>query len=199
VPTRGGGGIFSPYNLLVSGWQLSGIATFATGQPFDIAYSSNAASPAFSMWCSPQFTYYYCPDVPQQTAPIVRPNIRTMVVNSAGASQNKTAFFTTSILFPGTTDSFAPEPLGTFGNVSRNRYHGPGINNINIIIAKNFMLSGDGVRWMQLRMESDNVFNHTQFANPTGTFTTTANFGAITAVNQNLPARQTQLAVKFYF
>jgi hypothetical protein len=47
-------------------------------------------------------------------------------------------------------------------------------------------------------MESDNVFNHTQFANPTGTFTS-ANLGAITAVNTGTPARQTQLAAKFYF
>jgi len=198
VPFRGGGGIFSAYNLLASGWQISGIATFATGQPFDIAYTSNGASPANSMWCSPAFAFYTCPDVPQQVAPIVRPNIRQMVVNSAGVSQNKTAFFTTSNLFPGTQDSFAPEPLGSFGNVSRNRYYGPGINNVNIVLAKNFTLSADGVRWLQIRMESDNVFNHTQFANPTGQFTS-SNFGAINAVNTALPARQTQLAAKFYF
>jgi hypothetical protein len=151
------------------------------------------------MWCSPGVTFYYCPDVPQQVAPIVRPNIRTMVVNpTTGASTNRTAFFTTPGLVPGTTASFVDEPLGTFGNVSRNKYHGPGINNFNVVIAKNVRLSGDGVRWLQFRMESDNVFNHTQFANPTGTFTS-ANFGAITGVNTALPARQTQLAVKFYF
>jgi hypothetical protein len=51
---------------------------------------------------------------------------------------------------------------------------------------------------MQIRMETDNVFNHTQFANPNGQFTS-ANFGAITAVNAGTPARQTQLAAKFYF
>jgi hypothetical protein len=198
VPFRGSGGTFSAYNLLASGWQLSGIVTFATGQPFDIAYSSNAASPGNSMWCSPGTSFYTCPDVPQQIAPIVRPNIRTMVVNSTGVSQNKTAFFTTPTLFPGTNASFTAQPLGTFGNVDRNQYHGPGINNWNVIIAKNFTLSADGVRWLQIRMESDNVFKHTQFANPTGTFTS-ANFGAITAVNTGTPARQTQLAAKFYF
>ena len=201
VPFKDGGGTFSTYNLLLSGWQISGIATFATGQPFDIAYSSNAASPANSMWCSPgpQNSFYTCPDVPLQIAPIVRPNIRTMIVNpTTGASTNRTAFFTTPSLFPGTNPSFVAEPLGSFGNVSRNKYHGPGINNINVILAKNFRLSSDGVRWMQVRMETDNVFNHTQFANPNGQFTS-ANFGAITAVNTGTPARQTQLAAKFYF
>jgi hypothetical protein len=196
VPFKHGGSAFSAYNLLLSGWQISGIATFATGAPFDIAYSSNAASPANSMWCSPAWTYYYCPDVPLQVAPIVRPNIRTMVVSpTTGASTNRTAFFTTPTLVPGTGASFIAEPIGIFGNVSRNKYHGPGINNTNLIIAKNFALSSDGVRYLQIRMESDNVFNHTQFNNPTGTYTS-ANFGAITAA---AAARQTQLAVKIYF
>jgi len=73
-----------------------------------------------------------------------------------------------------------------------------GHQQLNVIIAKNFTLSANSVRWLQIRMESDNVFNHTQFANPTGTFTS-ANLGAITAVNTGTPARQTQLAAKFYF
>jgi hypothetical protein len=197
VPFKHGGSTFSAYNLLLSGWQISGIATFAAGAPFDIAYSSNSASPGNSLWCSPgsQMSFYTCPDVPNQIAPIVRPNIRTMVVNSSGVSQNKTGFFTTPTAFPGTSSSFADESLGAFGNVSRNRYHGPGINNTNLIIAKNFSLSSDGVRYVQIRMESDNVFNHTQFSNPTGTYTS-ANFGLITAA---AAARQTQLAAKIYF
>ena len=44
-------------------------------------------------------------------------------------------------------------------------------------------------------MESDNVFNHTQFSNPTSTFGS-GTFGMITSA---AAARQTQLAAKFYF
>jgi hypothetical protein len=198
VPFRQSGSAFSAYNLLLSGWQISGIATFATGAPFDILYGSNSASPGNSLWCSPGpgMSYYACPDIPRQVAPIVRPDIRSMIVNPAtGASTNRTAFFKTPSLFPGTSPSFVDETIGTFGNVSRNKYHAPGINNTNLIIAKNFALSSDNVRYLQLRMESDNVFNHTQFSKPIGSFTT-PNFGAITAA---AAARQTQLAVKFYF
>jgi hypothetical protein len=36
VPFKSSGGTFSAYNLLLSGWQFSAIATFATGAPFDI-------------------------------------------------------------------------------------------------------------------------------------------------------------------
>ena len=87
------------------------------------------------------------------------------------------------------------EPIGTFGNINRNKYHAPGINNTNLIIAKNFALSSDNVRYLQLRMESDNVFNHTQFGKPFGGFAN-PNFGAI---SDAAAARQTQLAVKIYF
>ena len=180
VPFKRGGSTWSLYNLLLSGWQFSGIATFATGQPFDIAYSTNSQSSSLSLWCSSRLSFYTCPDVPNQIAPLVKGELRAPV-------NNKSTFF-----FPA---SFAPETLGNFGNVTRNKYHGPGINNTNFIIAKNFALSGDGVRSLQIRMESDNVFNHTQFLNPTGTFTS-GNFGLITAA---AAARQTQLAAKFYF
>jgi hypothetical protein len=44
-------------------------------------------------------------------------------------------------------------------------------------------------------MESDNVFNHTQFNNPASTFGSST-FGLITGA---VAARQTQLAAKVYF
>jgi hypothetical protein len=183
VPFKNDGGLFSPMNLLLGGWQISGIATFGTGSPFDI-YASATSN---SLWCSSSSTFYACPDIPIQTAPLVRGNLRIMNVNSAGASNNTTTFFKTT--------SFAAEPIGSFGNVARNRYHGPGINNTNLIIAKNFALSSDGVRSLQIRMESDNVFNHTQFLNPTANFSS-GNFGLVTSA---AAGRQTQLAAKIYF
>jgi hypothetical protein len=44
-------------------------------------------------------------------------------------------------------------------------------------------------------MESDNVFNHTQFLNPTANFSS-GNFGLVTSAASG---RQTQLAAKIYF
>ena len=188
VPFKKGGSAYSPANLLLSGWEISGIATFATGAPFDIAYDG---ATSLSLWCSASNSFYACPDVPNQVAPVVRQNPRTFTLTSSGASTNKTAFF----LNPSSSPSFTAEKLGTFGNESRNKYHGPGINNTNLILAKNFALSSDGVRSLQLRMESDNVFNHTQFSSPSGSFTS-ANFGLITSA---AAGRQTQLAAKIYF
>jgi hypothetical protein len=185
APVLKGHGTFSPINLALSGWEISGISTFATGLPFDISYAGGASN---SLWCSAGVNYYACPDVPLQIAPISRGAIRTRLPNGRTQFIQKT--------------SFAAEPIGSFGNVGRNPVHGPGFNSTNLILAKNFNLSSDGVRRLQIRMESDNVFNHTQFSNPSSTWadsvpnSTTTSFGQISSAAS---ARQTQLAAKIYF
>jgi hypothetical protein len=180
VPFKKGGSAFSPMNLLASGWEITGIATFATGFPFDISYGG---STSLSLWCSAGISFYACPDIPNQVAPYARLNPRTYTAPGS----NKTAWFQKT--------SFAAETLGQFGNVSRDKFYAPGINNTNLVIAKNFALSSDGVRSLQIRMESDNVFNHTQFSAPTSNFAS-GNFGLITAAASG---RQSQLVAKIYF
>ncbi|ADW70659.1 TonB-dependent receptor [Granulicella tundricola] len=179
VPFKSGGNAFSLRNLAASGWEVSGVSTFATGFPFDISYGGGTSR---SLWCSASFSYYACPDVPNQIAPLVRANDRTR-----SATTGYTTWFSPA--------SFAAEPIGAFGNVHRNPYHGPGLLNTNIIVAKNISVSSDSTRYFQLRLESDNVFNHTQFSNPDGNIGDST-FGQITSA---AAGRQTQLAGKFYF
>ena len=52
--------------------------------------------------------------------------------------------------------------LGQFGNSGRNILRGPGINNLDLALFKNFTLAG--TRKLQFRFESFNVFNHPQFS-----------------------------------
>ena len=197
VPKFAGHSEYSLINLGLSGWQVSGITTLATGFPFDISYGGFYSSN--SLYCSPSFVFYACGDEPNQTGPLVRANPRTFV-----PGLNRTQWFVAS------TSGLSQAPLGQFGNESRNRYHGPGINNTNLIIAKNFKLREDGSLRLQIRMESDNAFNHTQFNNPSSTvFTTTRNetltqpgtlsLGSAGQITTAAPGRQTQLAAKFYF
>jgi hypothetical protein len=183
VPSRRGASFYNPINIVLAGWQVSGISTFATGFPFDL-YTSVGS---LSLYCASSNSYYACPDNPNQTGPIVYGNNRTMVTSASGASLNRTTWFTPS--------AFSTEAVGTFGNTSRNKYHGPGILNTNLIVAKNFNIDSDGTRYFQIRMESDNVFNHTQFSNPTANISS-GSFGQISSA---AAARQTQLAAKFYF
>lgn len=179
TPTRHGSE-FSPVNLLLSGWQVSGIVTLASGFPYDISYAGGTSR---SLYCSANWSFYACPDVPEQTAPLKRQDPRSRNYLQGGNSN----WFDPS--------SFTTEPIGSFGNVHRNPYHGPGLNGTNVIVAKNFGLGAEGLRRLQIRMESDNVFNHTQFLNPVSTYGS----GTFGQVNSTAPARQSQLAAKFYF
>jgi hypothetical protein len=189
TPLLRGHGTFSPINLALSGWQISGITTLATGFPFDISYAGGSSN---SLWCSPGEQFYACPDEPNQVGSIVRQDPRATKL--AGGS---------SKWFNAQASGLSVAPLGSFGNESRDRFHGPGLNNTNVILAKNFNLSADGVRRLQIRMESDNAFNHTQFSNPGSTVSSTGagalSYGSAGNITAAAAARQTQLAAKFYF
>lgn len=157
------------------GWEVSGILTLAQGFPIDIRTSAGS----LSLFCSANFQFYACPDVPNQIAPIKFEDPRV----------GKNFWFDPS--------SFQSEAVGTFGNTHRNPLHGPGLNNTDFAIYKNvFFWPGSESKYLQLRLESYNVFNHTQFIyNSTGSITSSL-LGRITAAQ---PGRQSQLAVKIYF
>ena len=99
------------------------------------------------------------------------------------------------------TDAFRPPALGTIGNSARYVMRGPGVNNFDIAILKNFAVR-EPLK-LQFRCELYNAFNHTQFS----AFDTTARFdaqakqvnsrfGEFTAAR--LP-RQIQFALRFFF
>jgi hypothetical protein len=98
----------------------------------------------------------------------------------------------------------APQP-GTVGDIRRNAFRGPGINNWDISLFKNINFT-EHVR-LQLRLETFNTFNHTQPATINTTFSspgvglppspgTVGNSGEVTGYRD---ARNVQLGVKLYF
>jgi hypothetical protein len=198
VPTFRGHSLYSPINLALSGWQISFITTLATGFPFDISYSGGSAN---SLWCSPGESFYACPDEPNQSGPLVRGNPRKFVV-VGDQTLNATTWFVAN------QSGLSQAPLGQFGNESRNKYHGPGSDNTDLVLAKNFILS-HGMSF-QIRMQNSNVFNHTNFSNPSSSVSSTTNgetlttpgtlsYGSAGQITSAANARLTQLAVKFYF
>ncbi len=142
----------------------------ATGFPYDISYGG---ATSLSLWCSASWNFYACPDVPNQTGPATfgDPRIRQVSGNSVPCHSQSNADGKKAGFVTRRSSDLRTEVLGTFGNVHRNPYHGPGINNTNMIVAKNFMIVPERNISIQLRLESDNVFNHTQFANPTSNIT----------------------------
>jgi hypothetical protein len=86
--------------------------------------------------------------------------------------------------------------LGEMGNTRRRFFYGPGIDNYDMALLKAVPVSGS--RYIQLRLEAFNVFNHAQFFGPQavdGNISDT-NFGQVVGA---APPRIMQAAVKFNF
>jgi hypothetical protein len=81
--------------------------------------------------------------------------------------------------------------LGQFGNANRKFFHGPGFNNWDFSLQKSTKLTE--AMSLHLRAEFFNIFNHTQFQNPSGDFSD-SQFGFVT--NARDP-RIGQLSLKF--
>ncbi|AXC12790.1 Oar protein [Acidisarcina polymorpha] len=100
---------------------------------------------------------------------------------------------------------FSSPPNGSFGNFHRNSIYGPGVENWNMSLFKNFNFT-ESTR-VQLRFEAYNVFNHTQWGNvnvglsaPTpGTPFTGSNAGNAGQITTARDPRVLQLGGKFYF
>jgi len=97
------------------------------------------------------------------------------------------------------TSAFTAPALGTYGNLGFDALRGPGRDNWNFSLLKNFAVTE---RFhMEFRADSFNTWNHTQFkgdANNGGISTNvgSSNFGAVTNA---FDARQFQLALKAIF
>jgi Carboxypeptidase regulatory-like domain len=94
----------------------------------------------------------------------------------------------------------APAP-GAWGNTTRNSVWGPGRDNWNISLYKNFVLSEQRGSNVQFRAEFFNVWNHTQFAGDTLNGGISTNFGAsdFGQIKTANDPRIIQLALKVYF
>lgn len=160
-------------DFVVNGWQLNMIASLSTGTPFTV-YDSNNVSQQGS---APEITGFYSS----------RPNL------IANPNQNQ----------PHTADewvSTAPfqrlnpqMQAGQFGNEGRNVVRGPGIEDVDLSLFKNFNI--DERRRLQFRAECFNLFNHANFGLPENDLASPA-FGQILQAG---PPRLLQLALKFLF
>jgi hypothetical protein len=102
--------------------------------------------------------------------------------------------------------AFSAPAIGTVGNIGRNAFRGPGINNWDMSLFKNINFT-ERV-YLQMRLETYNTFNHTQPNNVNVNFASTgpgvvANLAtggsAPGVVNGYRDARNVQLGVKLYF
>ncbi len=175
-------------------WQISGITSFISGQPDTMSYGLSGISNLNRMTTGSDT---WGPRIVVKGNPTLDKG-----------SQKWDAFINTSV--------FAPAAVGSMGMESAQRIvTRPGVNNWDISAFKNFPFTSEVSRYLQLRVELFNAWNHTQFSdfNRSATFNPTT--GALTnlpsslgggggtygfgAVNAARNPRIIQLAAKFYF
>ncbi len=155
-----------------AGWELSGVSTFASGEPVTLrenddqsllgAFNANVDVPNYANNGSALFVNKN----PRKGLPYFNP------------------------------DHFVSESLGHVGNAMRRYFSGPGIDNYDMALAKNTTITESTK--LQFRAEAFNVFNHTQFRNPSGLINNVGQggFGYVTSAND---PRIMQVALKFLF
>lgn len=161
--------------VVLNGWQMSGIASFQSGAPVNVGYSLVTANDLSG-------------------TPSISPRI--LVIGDPVLPSGERTF---SRNFR--TDVFRVPAAGTLGFMTKNMLTGPGINNWDLAVFKNFRIR-EGVKF-QFRSELYNAFNHTQFSSfdSTARFDATGNqvnsqFGQVTAARD---PRIVQLAIRVQF
>jgi hypothetical protein len=168
---------------LTRGWRFSGITRFSTGLPvtlFEFDDNSLLGTNCAGASC----------------AGIDEPDFTPGNLNFTNPRNGK-PYFNTSL--------FTSEQLGELGNSRRRFFHGPGINNWDVALAKQLSLH-EPVH-LEFRAELFNAFNHAQFVAPTGVCVTHgpaqscagvpfSSFGLVTTARDS---RIGQLAIRLSF
>jgi hypothetical protein len=170
----------------VGGWQVSGIITAESGLPLNIGISGGPGGNGL-------------PNA------VNRPDLVGKIAypSSVLAGKQVIQYFD--------PNAFALPTIGSFGNLGHNALRGPGRDNWNMSLFKTFTLSETRGSRFEFRVETFNIWNHTQFngvANNisfkkdpvTGLYVnvrdTTTNFGQFTSA---FDPRILQLGGKLYF
>ena len=156
---------------LIGDWTVSGISTFSSGMPFDI----------------------FTPVDTQHTGLVSRPDLNTGVTVPP-SSDPRTQTGPSLALF-------SIPPFGSGGNLGRNHFRGPGINNSDVVVNKQV-----GIRErlkLDMRFEFYNLFNRVQFNQPDNLLSDTTIFGHSTEEtfrpDFTTGARQIQLGLRLIF
>jgi len=161
---------------IFGGWEVAGITTFSGGLPYDIFTATDTAHTG-----QPQRPDFNPVGVP---APVSNP--LTQTGPNLGMS---------SALF------FPDAPFGRGGDLGRNHFRGPGINNWDTVLQKTVSLT-ERVN-LQFRAETYNLFNRVQFGQPGNLTSDPGTFGQSTSevrrADDTSGARQIQFGMKLQF
>jgi hypothetical protein len=171
----------------LGGWQLNGILTLQTGEPYNVYLDNDQAN------------------VSQPNGNVQRPNW----VHAPSAKCTTQAYINNPAGSCIDGSAFTYPAQFTFGNSRRNPLYGPGYENLNFSVFKEFGI-WERLRF-QFRAEAQNLFNHPNLANPNSDMqggwdpndsTTWGDFGTLTSTQNTVAgtaARALQLVGKVVF
>ena len=171
---------------VIGGWSVSGITRIQTGTPISLSDSDD-----YSMSGLGDHPYYN-PSV----GPLIlnkNPRVRNPANLTQSAPYFNAADFTRETKECGTTKAQQALCYGIFGNSPLRFFHGPGKDNTDLALLRDFHVHGENV--VQLRLEAFDVFNHASFGNPSGSATSTS-FGIVGSASGY---REMEWAVKYHF
>jgi Carboxypeptidase regulatory-like domain len=168
--------LFHVANLWTSGWKLSGITRFSTGFPVTLINNGDNSL----LGTNPNGVNNSGIDLPDYSG-------GSLHLNHNPRTNNQDYFDTTA---------FSMNALGTPGDAKRRFFYGPGSNNFDMALAKNFPITES--KALLFRIEAFNVFNHAQFSGPSAVDGDigSSTFGKVISAG---PSRVMQAAVKFTF
>ena len=159
----------------LGGWALSGIITAESGAPLNMGLNSTNISSVLSNTGN-------------------RPNVN----GSISYPQTAAAWFNPSV-FSAPACTIGGSGADCYGNLGHNAVRGPGRDNWNMSLLKNFAVTE---RFnLQFRADAFNMWNHTQFKGDYNNGGISTNFGASNfgAVTGAFDGRQFQLALKLIY
>jgi Carboxypeptidase regulatory-like domain/TonB dependent receptor len=190
------GNVGNVTNDLISGWQISGISTFQTGQPFSVSYSAPGSpvgqvsgranrvpgvalypsSKSLGEWFNPAA---FTPPPCYNTVETGSATVNCAAVYSAGQTAGVPTY-------------------DTYGNSAYDMLRGPAFQDWDMNLKKN--ISWHDHYNLQLRADSFNVFNHPNFQTPNANISN-SNVGTITAISStpSYEQRTVEFAAKFNF
>ena len=177
------GDVGNVVNKIVSGWQVSGISAFQTGQPFSVSYS---APGTYTDANGNKWTNLASGRANRVVGTPLYPSVKT-----------RTQWFNPAAFTAPTNASGIPG--GAFGNSGYNMLRGPRFQDWDINLQKNILFRE---RYnVQLRADSFNVFNHPNFGTPNASINNTATVGTITSISgtPSYEQRTVEFAAKFSF
>ena len=160
---RGSKGLVQAF---LGGWSVNGILTLQTGVPFSVTAGTDRSMSGVGL----------------DRGDLIGPAV---TYNDRSTGSKLAQYFNTA--------AFAVPALGTFGTSGRNILIGPGLQNLDAGMFKDFRINES--KRFEIRWEVFNSLNHPNFSNPTASLAS-SNFGRITTAGN---PRIMQLAGKFYF